>query len=245
MGAALFFTSQSKNTFKPTDIAGCKLWLRADQGITLNGGNVSGFDDFSGGNFHASQAAAISQPLFNASDPDFNNKPSITFDGINDYLWRNNTDFNITGKTLTTYIVMKYISGSGNTGIMSLVGSNNDYDNPASIVLGQCTSGNILLYRSPFGPLAYGAYPVTAKILSLVDDGTTLKTYLNGVYVTQVASNQFYNTRNYYIGCRYVAGTPSYFSGFKLTEQITYETAAGTSDDTMIINYLKSEYGII
>lgn len=247
--AGLFFTSQSKlsHVWIPTDIAGCKLWLRADQGITLNTGNVSGWNDYSGGNYHCAQPVAIRQPLFNSSDADFNNKPSITFDGSNDYLIRNTGDFNITGKIITTYIVMKWIGGIEQAGIFSIyndnVGGIYDWNNYGAIVVAMnYPAGTLSFYRNGLNK-KYGVIPAGAAILSMIDDGVNMKTYLNGVFIEQVASNQNYTTEQYIIGCR-MAGSPSYFSNCKISEQITYETALGTTDNTTVINYLKALYGI-
>lgn len=47
------------------------LWLRADQGITLNGANVSQWNDQSGNGRHFSQGTSVAQPLFVASETDF------------------------------------------------------------------------------------------------------------------------------------------------------------------------------
>jgi hypothetical protein len=62
------------------------LWLDAsDAGtITLNGANVSQWNDKSGNGKHATQATAAAQPDFSATG--LNGKPSINFAGTTDYL---------------------------------------------------------------------------------------------------------------------------------------------------------------
>lgn len=57
---------------------GMILWLKSDVGITLNGSNVSAWDDQSGAGNDATQATAASQPAF-ADD-------EVTFDGSDDFL---------------------------------------------------------------------------------------------------------------------------------------------------------------
>lgn len=60
-----------------------KLWLRADLGITLNGGDVSAWANQgnAGGSFD--QATAANQPAWTSSDANLNGKPSVTFTAAN------------------------------------------------------------------------------------------------------------------------------------------------------------------
>lgn len=70
--------------WNPTMISGCKVWLRADKGVTLNGSNVSSWADQSGNGHNAVQATAAKQPAYSASG--LNSRPGITFDGSDDCL---------------------------------------------------------------------------------------------------------------------------------------------------------------
>jgi len=63
--------------FSPASLSGLVLWLRADLGITLNGGNVSAWADQSGAGNTFNQPTASKQPVFNAVDANLNNQPSI------------------------------------------------------------------------------------------------------------------------------------------------------------------------
>lgn len=67
--------------FVPTDIAGCRVWLRADLGVTLNGATVSAWANQADAAFLASvaQAVAANQPTFLASG--INGLPSVVWDG--------------------------------------------------------------------------------------------------------------------------------------------------------------------
>jgi len=62
------------------------LWLDADDAstITLNGSNVSQWNDKSGNDQHVVQATASAQPLYDATG--FNSKPSLFFDASNDVM---------------------------------------------------------------------------------------------------------------------------------------------------------------
>jgi PKD repeat protein len=74
IGIARRFTN-----FKPTDLAGCALWLRSDTGITLSGNNVQSWADASVNNFIATQNTAAAQPLLQSNM--INGYPAVTFDG--------------------------------------------------------------------------------------------------------------------------------------------------------------------
>lgn len=65
--------------FVPTQLAGCVLWLRADLGITLNSGNVSGWADQSGHGNNASQINTMNQPPYVQSQ--MNGQPALRGDG--------------------------------------------------------------------------------------------------------------------------------------------------------------------
>lgn len=77
----------SAAAWTPSDLgASLALWLDADDAstITLNGSNVSQWDDKSGNARHAVQATAVSQPTYTING--LNGKPVLTFDGVDDLL---------------------------------------------------------------------------------------------------------------------------------------------------------------
>lgn len=74
IGQARKFTN-----FKPTDLPGCALWLRADTGLTLNGNSIETWLDASINNLSVSQSTLSSQPTLIANS--INSFPSISFDG--------------------------------------------------------------------------------------------------------------------------------------------------------------------
>lgn len=79
--------------FSPTSIAGCILWLKADAGVTQSGGAVSQWDDQSGEDNHVAQSTAGRKPTYSASDSEFNNLPSISFDGGDTLFTANSLDY--------------------------------------------------------------------------------------------------------------------------------------------------------
>ena len=63
--------------FTPPSIAHLKVWLRADTGVVLNGGNVAKWEDQSGNLNDAIQPIDVNQPLFIPNA--VNGKPSLRF----------------------------------------------------------------------------------------------------------------------------------------------------------------------
>ncbi|HLY11967.1 MAG TPA: FecR domain-containing protein [Planctomycetota bacterium] len=60
------------------------LWLRADQGVMVNGTTVSQWSDRSGNGRHAVQAASARQPLYLRAAQA--GRPALRFDGMDDFL---------------------------------------------------------------------------------------------------------------------------------------------------------------
>jgi hypothetical protein len=70
----------------PGTIPGCKLWLAADTGVTLNSTTVSSWADQSGNSNDVAQGTGANQPTFNSSNASFKNRPTLTFDGTNAFM---------------------------------------------------------------------------------------------------------------------------------------------------------------
>jgi hypothetical protein len=70
--------------WSPASIAGISMWLRADDVVMGTGSGVQQMNDRTGRGQNVLQATASKQPLLIASDPNFNGKPSLNFDGADD-----------------------------------------------------------------------------------------------------------------------------------------------------------------
>jgi PKD repeat protein len=115
-GAATVIGQARKFTnFKPTDLLGCALWLRADTGLTLSGNNVQGWADASSNNFNIVQASATAQPQLQTNT--IAGFPSLSFDGNDIFVLNNfpygsfNHGFIVAKKTNTTVTHGIIISG--------------------------------------------------------------------------------------------------------------------------------------
>lgn len=85
MGLLLLLGDRGPASWTPAALgSSLALWLDADDAatITLNGSNVSQWNDKSGNDRNATQPIAASQPTYSATS--FNGKPTLTWDGIDD-----------------------------------------------------------------------------------------------------------------------------------------------------------------
>lgn len=96
------------NGFSPFAVGSPFLLLDAAIGITLNGADVSDWADQSGVGNDAAQGTPGNQPLFNTSDANFNGQPSITFDGVSEWLGRATLIGGAISQPNTIFIVYKF-----------------------------------------------------------------------------------------------------------------------------------------
>lgn len=88
--------------------------------IILNGSTVSQWNDKSGNGINVSQSVASQQPAYNASDALLGGQPSLTFDGVNDYLF---STTGLSGISNVTIIgVIRVISGGATEDEMIAIG---------------------------------------------------------------------------------------------------------------------------
>ncbi len=112
LAVILSFFVLSTLSFSQIPLSGLQLWLKADDGVTLNGSTVSQWIDQSGNGNDATQSNTDRQPMF--VDNGLNNKPVLHFDGVNDRLGLTGSS---TMSQISLFIVFKIDSGlSGNNG---------------------------------------------------------------------------------------------------------------------------------
>ena len=71
LGLSLNNIKTSGSSWSPSDESGLEAWYKYQTGITLNGSNVSAWDDSSSNSFDMSQRTASKQPAYNSGDIDF------------------------------------------------------------------------------------------------------------------------------------------------------------------------------
>lgn len=99
-------------TFVPTDLSGTQFWLTADRGITTSSGAVVTWADQAGSGYNPTQATPGLRPTYNAVDPGYNNKPSLSFSSsVGTFLQA--TGFVTINQPVTIYVVGQSDETSG------------------------------------------------------------------------------------------------------------------------------------
>jgi gliding motility-associated-like protein len=223
----------------PADVKGADLWLRADQGITKNGNNLTGWTDQVGRN-----TFTIAGNPQVANDA-INYQPVVVFDGTDDFLTGNNP---ISFHTL--YLVTKLNTASGQpTVISSTTASDGSINNQGYFAKGRNlrTGNNAASYfqssvdlgteQARLSVLAIQAGQDASNQVSIVDG----KTFATSVLSTDGTFNPF--SKIPYVGRSSDPGQPDYYNG-QIAELLMYPAAHTDTQRKKIQSYLAIKYGI-
>lgn len=224
--------------FSPKKISNLYAWYRSDLGISLNGSTVSAWADQSGNGKDLTQTVALKQPVYNSTDAQYNNYPSLAFNAVNQTVL-GNTAF--AWSTFTLFMVCKvttngYFYSRGFSPNLDYAYSNG--------------APEIFVRRS--GPLT-SSYSFTSSQVS-----TTPKTYrheyrgtnathrflANGSVVgTNTGSTQDPGTASTGAGALKLFGDfISDYSTGTISELIVFTPYISDSDAVLIEGYLQSRY---
>ena len=217
----------------PIEIQKLISWFKADKGIALNGANVSQWDDPIN-QHNLIQATAADQPLYSSSDSDFNNKPSVTFDGGNEFL--QTVAFGTAlSQPITTFLVGK----------LNLVDGQFDFffdgihvDNRLSIFAG---SGDIWQLSSG-SSISGGATDTNGHIFAGQHNGASSNLYVDGG-AANASGNSFSDTATGITMAAVYSGA-SLFANVTIAELIVYEALVSDANTNKIGNYLAAEYNL-
>jgi hypothetical protein len=218
------------------------LWLKANNGVTTSGSNVTQWQDMSTNANNAVQGTGANQPTFVASAA--NGKPAIAFNGSSQYLQLGSgfANFN-TGASI--FIVTKPTAAATNARFIEFgngATSNNVY-------LSEPTSTGVALnvYSGSTPSSVTASSGVTLnqyQLLEAVHNGAASATlYTTGVQTAQGAINNITNvtrTANL-IGTNNAATI--FFQG-EIAEVIVYSRAVTASERANIESYLYARYGL-
>jgi hypothetical protein len=179
--------SFSTSAAPPVPVDQLKLWLKADSGITLQGGtSISQWADLSPTATHATQPLTASQPQLVAGA--INGNPAVRFDGVNDFLTFQMPVDGYTGFTILLVSANEVAQdgtwhGAANaplfwneTGVWGAVHLS-PFQNVIKYRFGTGQSGNLPLY---FRPSSVGS---TFTLTTAVKDGATETLFVNGTQV--------------------------------------------------------------
>jgi len=219
----------------PSQLAGLALWLDADDAstITLNGSNVSQWDDKSGNNRNASQTSATSQPTILI---DLNNRRVIQFDGSDDF-------FSVA--QFTTSATVFILANQGQVTFPQLSGAA-----PSTFIPAWNVNGERLEYRSvstetilsKLGNGSTAEYAFGCVQLDTANDEVKLNIYggpVTTVSETLGSSDLTINT----IG-RDFAGATQFTDG-AVAEIITLSNLVTTEDRQNVEGYLAWKWGSV
>lgn len=168
-------TARRASLFRPVDLAGCVLWLRADQQVVQDAnGLVSAWGDLSGQGNNVTQATAGSRPGYAFTGP--GGKPVLTFSTANTLLTRSSAVLSTSPWTIFT---VAQASSPGGTGYAFYVGNAN-----ASNGFGVGVTGNSRdVFYSGAAHLLDGAPTSGWEKVTVRNDGTTTTARVNGAPV--------------------------------------------------------------
>ena len=235
----------------PADLgADLALWLDADDSstITLNGSDVSQWDDKSGNARHVLQAAASQQPVYNVTG--LNGKPTITFDGTNDILLNQNAG-SVGVTNISMFMVTRYVTGTGEDIVMGI-----GQTGPTGAVRvfyranGGTTQGFASWARdvgasslsTDIGGVhhIFEAVQPNAATVNLFRDGTA---GTGNPYTFLPSATVPVNFNGFSIGSLQGPAVFNYYSNIEISEAIISYTALSTTDRQKLEGYLAWKWG--
>ena len=214
----------------PLSIAGCTMWLNASQGITLNGSNVSRWQDQTG-TADAQQGTPIVQPPYVVSD--VAKQPALTFSGSigsATYMTRG-TDTTVANFTIVAVVKVtnstigyQLIYGN-NAGVIFAVGNG---VNKFGIYLGAEVDSTVTVADGNYHVCICSVASATGSVNFMVDGaaaGTGMGTSAYTANSGELGSN----------------AQPTHGS---IAEILEYNTVLSTVQMNTLTNYLGAKYGI-
>ncbi|MEW5798839.1 MAG: GLUG motif-containing protein [Bacteroidota bacterium] len=219
------------------DTANLQIWLRADEGVAAEGGNVLAWYDRSGNNHYTQQNASANQPSFVSAV--VNGYPVVRFNGSTGYLpFVSNWDF-LVGTNYTIFVVEarssnktnNYCIGGSTTVLNSAI--HLGYRNDSTVTFAQYA--NDLDVSVP----KYTSQEFTVYTFQLSSAGHAI--YNNaGLLASNSNTNPFVSLNDISVGRSF--GTAYY--GGDIAEVIIYSSALSSNNRNTIENYLLQKYNI-
>lgn len=232
--------------YRRTSILSSALHFWDSDNVIIDGDFITATDIGSVGGLDLTNPTLANKPTYSASSANFNGKPSLTFDGTNDYLYRSTSGFRESDQSGVFINVFRYLAIS-NVAYFSV---GKDGDNLDNLIL---RANFTITLTSPSANLISHSIGITTipYVVTQYSTGNAYKTYLNSTLITPTtvtigADNgnwlgDFTGSNNISIGAR-IAGVNSYanmewvMSGYyPYSDEATIES---------IIDNLKIKYGI-
>jgi len=233
------------------------VWTRADMGITLNSGNVSGWDNVSTASNDWAQATASDQPPY--SQIGLGGRPELQFDGTSDTMTGINLYGSLTAKDEWTAVILTRgwsfgVSGNpwATEGLFGAPSGGGSYYNIGITSQGSGCFGYHVYEASPdemriatsgATSLAEGA-PAIVVCVSSGSNGFVRVNGLVGAVVTDMAALEAQATTvNIGKGTRDASKVPSYYDG-TMSEILTFDGSLRTAEIEELEAWMADRYGV-
>lgn len=195
-------------------------------GNPANSGVVSSWGDRSGNSNNLSQSNATNQPLFDSSSSNLNSKPSVVFDGSNDFL-------NLTNSiTLTADFSMLVVLKNINATQAVAFGNAVSY---TDVPWHRHSNGSDYVFSVNSGARTD---PSNASVIAMTRASSAVKLYQNG-------GTPAYTTTNSTQGTITVFGDSSLqHQNGEIAEAILFDSMISLTDLNTIHSYFANKYGL-
>jgi len=233
-----FFSSiiVTPTEFDANSIVGLEIWLKGNTSVFSDAGTtpavnldpVYQWNDLSGNVRHAIQASAGSRPQFKTNN--LNGKPTIKCDGVDDILIATGAWGLFPSVPHTYFFVMNVYGG---TYLLSAAATGG----PG---FGEISHGGQFTLNSGNNNIRYthGTLPEGFKVYTLIT-GTSGNIKLNNV--SQASGDT--GAANFANGLA-IGGVNAFRSEIDFAEVIGYNSALSAGDQTLVVNYLMTKYGL-
>jgi len=224
--------SGSDLVFTPSDLAGLFVWLRADQGITLSGANVTVWADQSG---NGNNTTSGTSGAWAASDPQYNGQASISFVHASSNHLTIGSLSGSTGQPFTSIIV-------GNSSNAATEGTfQNGTSSTCSAGFFDDVTGNI--FMSAGTQQDTNVSGLNPCIMALIGNGANCQSFVNNSQTPVVTANMGTNSFSGQ-GMQIGTGGVTSLDG-KIVEVLVYNGALTPRQLHLVFSYLANRYGIL
>lgn len=226
----------SAGVFSPSSLSGLLLWYRGDS-VTTSGGVVDSLVDLSTSAINATSSGAA-RPTYSATDAAYNNRASLTFDGIDDTI----TSANVNYSNHTIFQVCQSAGQAGYRPFYRRQSAGNDIDYCGHRTDAIFVRNNALTasYKTNAANWGVTASPITLR----VQYGGTHATHLlwkNGASVT-LSSGTANDPGALASGTLLLMSDTGTFTQGTWAEFICYSRVLTTGESALVEAYLQNRY---
>lgn len=231
-------------------LSGLQLWLKADEGITLDGnGRVSQWDDMSGIGRHVTQSVSGQRPLYIASVQ--NNKPGVQFVASRQDILESLTTTSIANCSVFT--VLRVDNFDSTEDVYIAIAKGDDYGRCRFLYRNVTQKVNTEVWGGFVNPTTinfdysstvfsiYGFVQQSANVILFKDSSSVSGMYMVGgnQYPAAVQSTQ----QSYWgIGGSSQTGYGNYYTNSTICEVVIYNRDVTSNERTQITSYLKARW---